>query len=129
VFEVVRAAGVACGLIVEKVSLFSFGMGNHYMEGVIVSAGSALALIGYVFAVVWQFVRRSIGRHNPWSPSGSRGEHGTPTSAEFVQKLARLSNLPACGPVAPQSRLVENEAEMQRANSGTPGIAVGCDSQ
>ena len=51
------------------------------------------------------------------------------SKAEFVQKLARLSNLPACGPVAPQSRLVENEAEMQRANSGTPGIAVGCDSQ
>jgi hypothetical protein len=36
-----------------RVSPFSFGMGNHYMEGVIVSVGSALALIGYVFAVVW----------------------------------------------------------------------------
>ena len=33
-----------------------------YMEGVLVSAGSALALIGYVFAVVWQFLCRSIGR-------------------------------------------------------------------
>jgi hypothetical protein len=35
------------------------------MEGVLVSAGSALALIGYVFAVVWQFVWRSIGRRRP----------------------------------------------------------------
>jgi hypothetical protein len=35
------------------------------MEGVIVSAGSALALIGYVFAVIWQFVRRRIGGHSP----------------------------------------------------------------
>jgi hypothetical protein len=99
------------------------------MEGVIVSAGSARATIGYVFAVVWQFVRRSIGRHNPWSRCGSSGKHGTATSAEFVQKLARLSNLAACGPVAPPSRLAENEAEMQRANSGSPGIAVGYYSQ
>jgi hypothetical protein len=36
VFEVVRAVGVAYGLIVEKVSAFSFGMEHR---GVIVSAG------------------------------------------------------------------------------------------
>ena len=54
--------GVAAGFIIEQVSPFSFGVGSHYMEGVLVSAGSALALIGYVFAVVWQFLCRSIGR-------------------------------------------------------------------
>jgi hypothetical protein len=32
------------------------------MEGVIVSAGSALALVGYVFAVIWQFARRCLRR-------------------------------------------------------------------
>jgi hypothetical protein len=35
------------------------------MEGVLVSAGSALALIGYVFAVIWQFVSQSIGGRRP----------------------------------------------------------------
>jgi hypothetical protein len=30
------------------------------MEGVIVSAGSALALVGYIFAAVWQFARRRL---------------------------------------------------------------------
>jgi hypothetical protein len=65
VFGVILVAGVGGGFIVEKVSPFSFGGGDHYMEGVIVSAGSALALIGYVFAVIWQFVRRRIGGHSP----------------------------------------------------------------
>jgi len=65
VFGVLLVAGVVVGFIVEKVSPFSFGGGGHYMEGVIVSAGSALALIGYVLAVVWQFVRRRIGGHSP----------------------------------------------------------------
>jgi hypothetical protein len=31
------------------------------MERVIISAGSALALVGYVFAIVWQFARRLLG--------------------------------------------------------------------
>ena len=58
-------AGIVVGFLIEKVSPFSFGTGSHYMEGVLVSAGSALALIGYVFAVVWQFVCRSIGGRRP----------------------------------------------------------------
>jgi hypothetical protein len=61
VFGVVLAAGVVVGFIVTEVSPFSFGGGSHFMEGVIVAAGSALALGGYVAAAVWQFVRRRIG--------------------------------------------------------------------
>jgi len=57
--------GVVAGFIIEQVSPFSFGVESYYMEGVLVSAGSALALIGYVFAVFWQFVWRSIGGRRP----------------------------------------------------------------
>ena len=65
VFGGLIVIGIAAGFIVEQVSPFSFGGGSHYMEGVLVSAGLALALIGYVFAVVWQFVWRSIGGRRP----------------------------------------------------------------
>ena len=65
VLGVLLVVGVVAGFIIEQVSPFSFGVGSHYMEGVLVSAGSALALIGYVFAVVWQFVWRSIGGRRP----------------------------------------------------------------
>ena len=65
VLGMLLVAGVGGGFIVEKVSPFSFGGGDHYMEGVILSAGSALALIGYVFAVFWQFVHRRFGGHSP----------------------------------------------------------------
>ena len=56
VFAFLLVAGVAGGFIITKVSPFSFGGGDHYMEGVLLSAGAALALIGYVFAAVCQFV-------------------------------------------------------------------------
>jgi hypothetical protein len=65
VFGVLLVSGVGGGFLVEKVSPFSFGVESHYMEGVIVSAGSALALIGYVLALAWQLVRRRIGVHTP----------------------------------------------------------------
>jgi hypothetical protein len=65
VFGVLLVIGVVAGFIIEQVSPFSFGGGSHYMEGVLVSAGSALALIGYVFAVVWQFACRTIGGRRP----------------------------------------------------------------
>jgi hypothetical protein len=55
------AAGVGAGTIVTQVSPFTFGAGGHYMEGVLVAAGSALALTGYVLAAGWQFARRRIG--------------------------------------------------------------------
>jgi hypothetical protein len=35
------------------------------MEGVLLSAGSALGLIGYLAAATWQFVRRRIGGQGP----------------------------------------------------------------
>ena len=60
-FAVLLLAGIVGGLIITKVSPFTFAGGDHYMEGVIVSAASALAMIGYVFAAVWQFARRRLG--------------------------------------------------------------------
>jgi hypothetical protein len=62
-FGVLLVAGVVGGVIITRASPFSFGGASHYMEGVIVSAGAALALVGYVFAVVWQFARRHLGGH------------------------------------------------------------------
>ena len=62
-FGLLLATGVGGGLIITSVSPFSFGGGSHYMEGIIISAGSALALVGYVFAVSCEVVlRRFTGR-------------------------------------------------------------------
>jgi hypothetical protein len=65
VFGLLLAAGIVAGFVIEQLSPFSFGAGSYYMDGVLVSAGSALALIGYVFAVVWQFGRQRIGGRRP----------------------------------------------------------------
>lgn len=69
VFGALLVIGVASGLIIMRASPFSFAGGDHYMEGVLLSAGSALALVGYVvgyaFALVWQFARRLGGRGRP----------------------------------------------------------------
>lgn len=62
VFGVLLLAGVFGGLITTEVSPFSFGGGSYYMQGVLISAGSALALVGYVFAMVLQFARQRLGR-------------------------------------------------------------------
>jgi hypothetical protein len=56
---------VGGGIIVTNVSPFTFGTGGHYMEGVLISAGSALALVGYVLAAVGQFAWRRISGHGP----------------------------------------------------------------
>jgi hypothetical protein len=61
VFGIFLVAGVVAGFVIEQISPFSFGVGSYYMDGVLVSAGSALALIGYVIAVVGQLACRSIG--------------------------------------------------------------------
>jgi hypothetical protein len=63
-FAVFLVAGVGAGLIITKINAFSFGGGSYYMEGVIISAGAALALIGYAFAVVCQYARRRSRRHD-----------------------------------------------------------------
>jgi hypothetical protein len=60
-FGALLVAGVGGGLIITTVSPFSFGGGDHYMQGVIISAGSALALVGYVLEIVWHFARRRFG--------------------------------------------------------------------
>jgi hypothetical protein len=65
VFGALLVAGVLGGTIVINVSPFTFGTGGYYMEGVIISAGSALALVGYVFAIAGQFACRRIGGHGP----------------------------------------------------------------
>ena len=57
-FGVLLVAGVIGGLIVTRVSPFTFSGGDHFMQGVLLTAGSALALIGYVLAFAWQFARR-----------------------------------------------------------------------
>jgi hypothetical protein len=64
VFGVLLVAGIVGGIIVTNVSPFNFATGGYYMEGVILAALSALALAGYVFAIVIQFIwRRVRGRH------------------------------------------------------------------
>jgi hypothetical protein len=45
-------AGLVGGFIVTTMSPFSFGGGSYYMEGVILSGASALALIGYALAIL-----------------------------------------------------------------------------
>jgi len=65
VFAVLLLAGVGGGIITTNVSPFTFAGGDHYMQGVIVAAGSALAMIGYVFATIWQFARRRLGGGGP----------------------------------------------------------------
>jgi hypothetical protein len=63
VFASFLVAGVVGGVIITKVSPFTFAGGDYYMDGVIVAAGSALALFGYVLAVAGRFACRRIGGH------------------------------------------------------------------
>jgi hypothetical protein len=62
-FGALLAAGVAGGIVMTKVSPFDFSSGGYFMEGVLLSAGSALALVGYVLAAIWQFARQWLRRH------------------------------------------------------------------
>jgi hypothetical protein len=61
VFGLVLVAGMIGGIVVTKVSPFDFATGGYFMEGVLISGGSALALVGYVFATIAQFACRRIG--------------------------------------------------------------------
>ena len=61
-FGLLLAAGSIGGLIITKISPFTFAGGDHYMEGVLIFAGSALALAGYTAAIVVHFVRQRWGR-------------------------------------------------------------------
>lgn len=55
-------AGVGGGLLTMRVSPFTFGGGDHYMQGLLVSAASALALVGYGLAAAGQFAHRYLRR-------------------------------------------------------------------
>ena len=56
------AMGIVAGLLVTVASPFSFGSSSHYMEGVIISGGSALALAGYVTGRALLFLRGRLRR-------------------------------------------------------------------
>lgn len=53
-------AGVIGGVLTTYVSPFDFVTGGYYMLGVIISAGSALGLIGYAGATVALFAWRRL---------------------------------------------------------------------
>src|SRR5450631_1169203 len=65
VFGLLLVAGVIGGIVVTKLSPFDFATGGYFMEGVLISGGSALALVGYVFATIAQFALRRIGSFGP----------------------------------------------------------------
>ena len=65
VFRALLVTGIVGGIIVTNVSPFDFVTGGYYMEGVIISGGSALALAGYVFAIVVQFIWRRFSARDP----------------------------------------------------------------
>jgi hypothetical protein len=60
-FAVLLVAGFVGGLVIMRLYPFSFA-GGHYMEGVLLSGGSALAGVGYASASGWLLVRRWLGR-------------------------------------------------------------------
>jgi hypothetical protein len=65
VFGVLLIAGVVGGIVITNVSPFDFATGGYYMEGVLISGGSALALAGYLVAAVGQFAYRRFGGRGP----------------------------------------------------------------
>ena len=48
IFGVLPILGISAGATVTFFSPFNFGDGGYYMEGILVSGGSALVFIGYV---------------------------------------------------------------------------------
>jgi hypothetical protein len=61
VFGALLVAGIVGSIIVTYLSPFTFATGGYYMEGVLISTGSALASAGYVFGIVAQFIWRRVG--------------------------------------------------------------------
>jgi hypothetical protein len=55
---------IAGGLVITVYSPFNFGDGGYYMEGVLLSAGSALAFAGYLAGSLILFVVRLTQRKN-----------------------------------------------------------------
>jgi fluoride ion exporter CrcB/FEX len=64
-FAVLLVAGLCGGLITTEVSPFNFADGGYYMQGLLVAAGAALALAGYVLGAVLQFALRHVRGRRP----------------------------------------------------------------
>jgi len=62
VLGLLMLAGIPTGAILTEVSPFNFADGGLYMQGVLLSAASALALVGYVLAWVADVARRRLAR-------------------------------------------------------------------
>ena len=59
-FGALLVAGICGGLVTTQVSPFNFYDGGYALEGLLVTIGSALALIGYGVGAIWRsFVSRS----------------------------------------------------------------------
>lgn len=62
IFGVVLVLGIAAGAAVTFFSPFNFADGGYYMEGILVSAGSALVFIGYVPASLAIFLWQKLSK-------------------------------------------------------------------
>jgi len=58
VLGLLMLAGIPAGAIMTQVSPFNFADGGLYMQGVLLSLASGLALIGYLLAWLAEFARR-----------------------------------------------------------------------
>lgn len=60
IFGVLLILGISAGAAVTFFSPFNFADGGYYIEGIVVSAGSALVFIGYVPASLAIFLWRRL---------------------------------------------------------------------
>ena len=65
IFGVLLILGISAGATVTFFSPFNFADGGYYMEGIIVSAGSALVFLGYVPALLAIFLWRRLAKKPP----------------------------------------------------------------
>ena len=57
---VLLVAGIPAGYIMMRVSPFNLADGGLGLQGLLLAAGSGLALIGYALAWIWNFARRRL---------------------------------------------------------------------
>jgi len=62
VFGALLLVMIAGGFLITTYSPFNFGDGGYYMEGVLLSAGSALAFAGYLAASLVLLVEKLVRR-------------------------------------------------------------------
>jgi len=68
VFGLFLVAGLVGGAMTTQLSSFTFGGDSYYMQGVLISGGSALALGGYAFTLVCRLAIRLLVRRSPIKP-------------------------------------------------------------